>query len=101
VLTEYLDEDWLDTFRMKKSIFDYICDKLQDRLQLALPFLIAREAIFAQKAIAVIIFYLASCCEYRVVGNLFGIHKTSVWRCVHKVVKAINDILLAIVDQDA
>ncbi|XP_011170287.1 protein ANTAGONIST OF LIKE HETEROCHROMATIN PROTEIN 1 isoform X2 [Solenopsis invicta] len=93
VLTEYLDEDWLETFRMEKFVFLYICDKLQNRLQPAVPFLIAREAISVQKAVAVTIFYLASCCEYRVIGNLFGIHKTSVWRCVHKVVKAINDIL--------
>ncbi|XP_071576487.1 uncharacterized protein [Temnothorax nylanderi] len=93
VLTEYLDEDWLETFRMEKSVFDYICDKLHNRLQPAIPFLVARVPISVQKAIAVTIFYLASCCEYRVVGHLFGIHKTSVWRCVHKVVEAINDIL--------
>jgi len=78
VLIEYLDEEWLETFRMKKSVFDYICDKLQNRLQPAEPFLVAREAISVQKAIAVTIFYLASCYEHRVVGNLFGIHKTSV-----------------------
>lgn len=29
VLIEYLDEDWLETFRMKKFVFDYICEKLQ------------------------------------------------------------------------
>jgi len=93
VLIEYLDDDWLETFRMKKTVFNYICDKLQNRLQPAQPFLVAREAISVEKAVAVTIFYLANCCKYRVIGNLFGIHKTSVWRCVHKVVKAINDIL--------
>jgi len=93
VLIEYVDDDWLETFRMKKIVFDYICDKLQNRLQPAQPFLVAREAISVEKAVAVTIFYLASCCEYRVIGNLFGTHKTSVWKCVHKVVKAINDIL--------
>lgn len=61
-------------------------------MQPAEPFLVARKPISIQKAIAVTIFYLASCCEYRV-SNLFGIHKTSVWRCIHKIVGAINYIL--------
>jgi len=45
VLIEYLDKDWLETFRMKKIVFDYICDKLQNRWQSAQSFLVAREAI--------------------------------------------------------
>jgi len=28
VLIEYLDDDWLETFRMKKTVFNYICTAL-------------------------------------------------------------------------
>jgi len=45
VLIEYLDDDWLETFRMKKTAFNYICDKLQNRLQSVQPFLVTKEVI--------------------------------------------------------
>jgi len=36
---------------------------------------------------------LASCAEYRVVGNIFGIHKSTVKKCLYKVVNAIDDVM--------
>ncbi|XP_018399514.1 PREDICTED: putative nuclease HARBI1 [Cyphomyrmex costatus] len=53
-----------------------------------------RKPLNVEKKVAVALYYLASCCEYRVVGNVFGIHKSTVWKCVHAVVKAINTTLL-------
>lgn len=41
------------------------------------------------------IYKLASCCEYKIVGNAFGVHKSTVKKCLYQVVKAINTVLLS------
>jgi len=94
VPNNFLNEDWLECFRMKRTTFQFICDELQSELRPATPFLISRESLSVEQKVAVTLYYLASYCEYRVVANIFGIHKTSVWRCIHNTVDAINKILL-------
>ncbi|XP_018407228.1 PREDICTED: putative nuclease HARBI1, partial [Cyphomyrmex costatus] len=79
---------------MKRTTFQFICDELRSELCPATPFLVSREPLSVELKVAVTLYYLASCCEYRVVANIFGIHKTSVWRCLHNTVDAINKILL-------
>lgn len=54
-----------------------------------------RAPISIDKKIAMTIYKLASCCEYRVLGNAFGVHKSTVKKCFYQVVKAINAILLS------
>lgn len=46
------------------------------------------------KKVAVPLYYLASCCEYRIVANQFGIHKATVCKTIHEFVKATNKILI-------
>lgn len=46
------------------------------------------------KKVAVSLYYLASCCEYRIVANQFGIHKATVCKTIHEFVKATNKILI-------
>lgn len=80
---------------MKKSTFQYICEQLRPMLEPAEPLLKPpRKPLSVEKKVAVALYYLASCCEYRVVGNVFGIHKSTVWKCLHAVIEAINTILL-------
>lgn len=43
---------------------------------------------------ALTLFFLSTCSEYRVVGNSFGVHKSTVCKYVHQVVSLINEILL-------
>lgn len=94
VLTEFRDREWITHFRMSKRTFLLICQSLAGHLQPDFNPLSTREPISPEKQIAITLMYLASCCEYRIVGELFGVGKTSVWRCVHRVVDAINEILL-------
>jgi hypothetical protein len=75
VLNHYTDEDYLESFRMKKSSFEILCSKLAPALKSHLT--PVREPISVEKKIAVSLYKLASCCEYRVVGNVFGIHKST------------------------
>jgi len=79
---------------MKKSTFQYICEELRPMFESGEPLLKSpRKPLNVEKKVAVLLYYLASC-EYRVVGNVIGIHKSTVWKCLHAVVRAINTILL-------
>lgn len=44
---------------------------------------------------AVALYKFASCAEYQVVGNIFGIHKSTVKKCLYRVVNAINNMMMA------
>lgn len=39
---------------------------------------------------AIALYKLAICAEYRIVGNVFGVHKATVKKCLYRVVNAIN-----------
>lgn len=56
---------------------------------------IIREAVPVDKQVAITVYKLASCCEYRVVGNAFGVHKSTVKKYFYKVVNAINFVLFS------
>uniref|UniRef100_A0A1B0DF08 Transposase Helix-turn-helix domain-containing protein n=1 Tax=Phlebotomus papatasi TaxID=29031 RepID=A0A1B0DF08_PHLPP len=47
-----------------------------------------------EKQVALTVYRLASFAEYRVVGDVFGIHKSTVCQYFHRVVKCINRKLL-------
>ncbi|XP_018376456.1 PREDICTED: uncharacterized protein LOC108769767 [Trachymyrmex cornetzi] len=95
IVNDYFkEEDWLETFRMTKPTFQWLCDELRGELIPKENQLGFREPLSVEKQVAVCLYFLASCCEYRIVGNIFGIHKSTVWKCVHKVVNAINAKLM-------
>jgi len=79
---------------MTHGTFEWLCDNLREELLPSLNQLETREPVSVEKQIAVCLYFLASCCEYRVVGNNFGIHKSTVWKCVHRVIDAINKKLI-------
>ncbi|XP_029171712.1 protein ALP1-like [Nylanderia fulva] len=87
-------EEWLESFRMTKLSFSELCNKLRNELEPKPQYLKPREPLSVEKQIAVALYKLASTAEYRVIGNTMGIHKSTVKKCVYKVVKAINQIML-------
>jgi hypothetical protein len=52
------------------------------------------SGILVQKQVAITLYWLASSAEYRAVGNLFGVGKSTVCSIVHKVCEAIYEDLL-------
>lgn len=76
---------------MSKETFYSICFRLDDFLRPAEN--AVRQPLSTKKKVAIAIYKLASCAEYRVVGSLFGVHKSSVHNCVYEVCTAINTIL--------
>lgn len=87
----YSEAQWIQDFRVSKNVFQYLCEELR-------PYLMPKENPVwnnsrrtpLEKQIAVALYKLASCAEYRVVGSVFGIHKSTVKKILHKFVEAIN-----------
>lgn len=93
VLNHYTESEWLESFRMSKISFLKLCDLLENELQPKMQFLKAREPVSVKKQVAIALYKVASCSEYRVVGNVFGVHKSTVKKCFYRVVKAINKVM--------
>ncbi|XP_031327606.1 protein ALP1-like [Photinus pyralis] len=79
---------------MSKSSFLWLCDQLRNRLLPCENYVKTREPVSVEKQVAITLYFLGSCAEYRVVANAFGVHKSTVWKCVHRVVNTINSVLM-------
>ena len=53
-----------------------------------------RDVVDVQKQVAITLYWLASSAEYRTIGNLFGVGKSTVCSIVHKISEAIYEDLL-------
>lgn len=80
---------------MTKTTFFWLCDQLRERLTPNVNQIGTRKPVSVEKQVAVCLYFLSNCCEYRIVGNNFGIHKATMWKCVHKVIDAINIELMS------
>jgi len=76
---------------MSKETFQLMCFKLNDFLKPSEN--AVRQPLSVEKKVAITLYKLASCAEYRVVASLFGVHKSSVHNCVYDVCIAIIEVL--------
>jgi Stage III sporulation protein D len=88
VSNHFDDSDWVANFRMRKPTFQLLCDRLRPSLEpsefsIQLP-------LSVEKKVAITLYKMASCSEYRVVANQFGVAKSTVHTAFYEVVKAIN-----------
>ncbi|CAG9766703.1 unnamed protein product [Ceutorhynchus assimilis] len=91
------EEEWLENFRVSQNTFMYLCDQLREVLA-PQPNILSQYWKYAklmtvEKKVAVSLYFLASCAEYRVIGNQFGIQKSTVCKVVYQFVNAVNKIL--------
>lgn len=91
VNSNFEEEDWLENFRMSKETFQLMCFKLNDFLKPSEN--AVRQPLSVEKKVAIALYKLASCAEYRVVASLFGVHKSSVHNCLYDVCIAIITVL--------
>ncbi|XP_017351072.1 uncharacterized protein LOC108280525 [Ictalurus punctatus] len=91
VLTEFQPSDWLERFRMSKETFFHICNKLKPWL--ARQDTCLRPALPLEKRVALVLWRLASNVEYRTIGELFGVGRSTVCKCVREVCHAIGATL--------
>lgn len=76
------------------TTFLWLCEKLENQLRPEDNNLKAREPLSLQKQVGITLCFLASCSEYRIVGHLFGVHKSTVHKCVYRVVNSIIEELM-------
>lgn len=88
------DDDWFESFKMKKETFKFICDTLHEPLKPKPNPYTKRASITVSEQVAICIFYLGSCAELRVIGEIFGYAKSTIWKCVKRVCDAIVELLL-------
>ena len=74
------EDRWLTNFRMKKASFHKLCYLLKGHMTPQINHV--REPICLEVRVAMCLYNLASCGEYRVTANQFGHHKTSVCICL-------------------
>ena len=92
VLSSFTGQDWLNSFRISRQTFLYLCDKLSSRLQRQDT--VMRCCISIQKLVEITLRCLARPAEYRTVGYLFGVSRSSVYETVHETCSAIVSVLL-------
>lgn len=88
------DAEWIESFRVTKDLFEYICSELESELKPLLNPLTKREPVSVEKQVGLCLYRLASSCEYRVVGKIFGLHTSTVQKHFYRVINAINKKLL-------
>ena len=83
--------DWIANYRVSKETYLYICDKLRPIIQRQDTRM--RHAITVEQRVAVTLWCLATCGEYRTIGHLFGIARNTVCVIVHDTCAAIIQVL--------
>ncbi|XP_056292436.1 uncharacterized protein LOC130207772 [Pseudoliparis swirei] len=82
VLTLFDDEDWKANFRMTRRSFHKLCGIMEEVMKPAE--VTVRAPIPLEMRVAIVLYKLASCAEYRVVANHFGVHRSTVKKMVHQ-----------------
>ena len=88
----FTSQHWLENFRVSKHTFLYLCDKL--RVGIEKNDTIMRRAVSTDVRVALTLWFLATGDDYRTIGHLFGVSKSTVCLVVKDVCSTIVKILL-------
>ncbi len=89
MFTQY---DWLENFRMSNATFLYVCNELHSTIERNDTTL--RKAIPVEQRVAITIWFLSTGSDFRTIGHLFGVSKSTVCLVTREVCQAIVTILL-------
>ena len=84
---------WVENFRMSKQTFQYLYTSLST---LQRHDTVMRQSISLEKRVAITLWCLAIPTEYRTIGHLFRVARSSVCEIVHEVCAAIVQQLLKV-----
>lgn len=84
--------DWLENFRMSNATFLYVCNELRSTIEKNDT--IMRKAIPVEQRVALTIWFLSTGSDFRTIGHLFGVSKSTVCLVVREVCQAIVTVLL-------
>ena len=91
MLETFTPTDWLENFRVSRETFQYLYEKLSP--------LISRQntqlckCVSMMKCVAIPLWYLATCSEYRTLAHLFGLARCTVCVIAHDTCRAIVSAL--------
>lgn len=88
------DQQWIKAFRVDKQTFRSICEILDPIIKPRENTISSLPPTSTTKKVAVTLYKIGSCCEYRVVGDVFGIHKSTVKKIFYETINAINSEML-------
>eukprot|EP00079_Xenopus_tropicalis_P018484 XP_004920283.1 PREDICTED: putative nuclease HARBI1 [Xenopus tropicalis] len=82
--------DWIESFRMTKSTFDYLCDQLRPAMQKTVPD--AGQTMPLEVRLAITLWRLGSSSPYRTNENIFGVSRSAIVMIVRDVCEAIISV---------
>ena len=88
----FTSQDWLENFRMSRATFMYLCNEL--RLAIERDDTTMRKAIPTEQRDALTLWFLATNADYRTIGHLFGVSKSTICVITKDVCAAIVRKLL-------
>ena len=94
VLKGFGAHDWIENFRVSRDTFLYLCDQL--RPLIAKQDTRMRQCVSLERRVAITLWVLATTAEYRSVGHLFGVARSTVSVIVLETCIAIVEKLLPI-----
>nr|XP_056719588.1 putative nuclease HARBI1 [Euleptes europaea] len=83
--------EWVENFRVAPGTFDYLCAQLRNAIQRRDTNM--RRAIPADVRLAMTLWRLGACTEYRAVEQLFGVSRSTVCKILRDVCEAVVGIL--------
>ena len=92
VKTTFTPQDWLCNFRVSHDTFRYLCTKLSPCICKVDTTM--RKAISVEKRVALTLWFLATGADYRTIGHLFGVAKSTVCVVTKEVCASIVSLLL-------
>ena len=84
-------EEWKDNFRMSRSSFFLLCQKLKPLIQRRTT--IMREPVSVETQVALTLYYLSDECRLRKTANSFGLARSTVSVTIRRVCAAISNHL--------
>ena len=81
----------MENFRVSKQTFLYLCNELRSLIHRQDTRM--RKAIKVEKHVAITLWCLATCTEYRTIGHLFGVSRSTVCLIVHDTRCAIVTVM--------
>ena len=88
----FTSDDWLENLRMSKATFLYVCSELH--LAVEKNDTSMRKALPVEQRVALILWFLATGTDFRTIGHLFGVSKSTVCVVTKQVCYALVSILL-------